>query len=71
MSSDIKDLIVYGASRQTLKMKSRITMSILKEIITNTKPSVPLQELKKYELMKIKMEGVVIEKKNDRPRIGF
>ena len=71
VSSDIKDLIVDGASRQALKMKSRISMSILEEIISNTKPSVPIQELKKYELMKAKMDGVVIEKKNDRPRVGF
>lgn len=71
VSSDIKDLIVDGASRQALKMKSRISMSILEEVISNTKPSVPLQELKKYELMKAKMDGVVIEKKNDRPRVGF
>ena len=71
VSSDIKDLIVDGASRQALKSKSRISMSILEEIISNTKPSVPIQELKKYELMKAKMDGVVIEKKNDRPRVGF
>jgi len=71
VSSDIKDLIVDGASRQALKMKSRITMTILEDIITNTKPSVPLQELKKYELMKMKMEGVNVEKKNDIPRVGF
>jgi transitional endoplasmic reticulum ATPase len=71
VSSDIKDLIVDGASRQALKMKSRISMSILEEVISNTKPSVPLQELKKYELMKAKMDGVIIEKKNDRPRVGF
>lgn len=71
VSSDIKDLIVDGASRQALKMKSRISMSILEDIILNTKPSVPIQELKKYELMKAKMDGVVIEKKNDRPRVGF
>lgn len=71
VSSDIKDLIVDGASRQALKAKSRISMSILEDIISNTKPSVPIQELKKYELMKAKMDGVVIEKKNDRPRVGF
>lgn len=71
VSSDIKDLIVDGASRQALKIKSRISMSILEDIISNTKPSVPIQELKKYELMKAKMDGVVIEKKNDRPRVGF
>jgi len=71
VSSDIKDLIVDEASRQALKVKSRITMKILEDVIINTIPSVPLQELKKYELMRMKMEGVSIEKKNDRPRVGF
>ena len=71
VSSDIKDLIVDEASRQALKVKSRITMKILENVIINTIPSVPIQELKKYELMRMKMEGVSIEKKNDRPRVGF
>lgn len=71
VSSDIKDLIVDEASRQALKSKSRITMKILEEVIKNTKPSVPLQELKKYEIMKARMDGENIEQKNERPRIGF
>jgi len=71
VSSDIKDLIVDDGSRIALKTKSRITMKILEEVIKNTKPSVSLQELKKYEVIKAKMDGEVIEKKNDRPRIGF
>lgn len=57
VSSDIKDLIVDEASRQALKRKSRITMAILEEVIENTKPSVPLHELKKYEVLKAKMDG--------------
>ncbi|SEH76230.1 transitional endoplasmic reticulum ATPase [Paenimyroides aquimaris] len=71
VSSDIKDLIVDEASRQALKTKSRITMKILEEVIKNTKPSVPLKELKKYEVIKAQMEGENIEQKNERPRIGF
>jgi len=71
VSSDIKDLIVDDASRQALKTKSRISMKILEEVIKSTKPSVSLQELKKYEVIKAKMGGELIEKKNDRPRIGF
>jgi transitional endoplasmic reticulum ATPase len=71
VSSDIKDLIVDEASRQALKLKSRITMKILEVVIKNTKPSVPLQELKKYEIIKARMDGENVEQKNERPRIGF
>jgi transitional endoplasmic reticulum ATPase len=70
VSADI-ELLVNEASRSALKIKSRITMQILEEAIKNTKPSVPLQELKKYELVKQKMEGEKIENKNETPRIGF
>lgn len=71
VSSDIKDLIIDEASRQALKAKSRITMKILSDVIKNTKPSVSLQELKKHEQIKAKMDGENIEQKNERPRIGF
>ena len=71
VSADNKDLIVDEASRMALKAKSRITMPILEEVIKTTKPSVPLQELKKYEVIKAKMEGENNENKNIRPRIGF
>lgn len=71
VSSDIKDLIIDEASRQALKAKSRITMKILEEVIKNTKPSVSLQELKKYELIKAKMEGENIEQQKERTSIGF
>lgn len=70
VSADI-ELLVNEASRLALKTKSRISMKILEEIIKNTKPSVPLQELKKYEVIKAKMDGENIEQKNERPRIGF
>jgi transitional endoplasmic reticulum ATPase len=71
VSSDIKDLIVDEASRQALKAKSRITMKILEDVIRSTKPSVPLQELRKYENMKAKMDGENTEHKNERSQIGF
>ena len=71
VSSDIKDSIVDIASREALKAKSRITMKILEEVIKKTKPSVTLQELKKHEQIKAKMDGEIIEQKNDRPKIGF
>jgi hypothetical protein len=43
----------------------------LESIIKHTKPSVPLQELQKYETVRAKMNSVYNEQKNDRPRIGF
>jgi transitional endoplasmic reticulum ATPase len=70
VSADI-ELLVNEASRLALKNKTRISMAILTEVIKNNKPSVPLQELKKYELIKAKMDGEYIEQKNERPRIGF
>jgi transitional endoplasmic reticulum ATPase len=70
VSADI-ELLVNEASRLALKNKTRVSMAILTEVIKNNKPSVPLQELKKYELIKAKMEGENIEQKNERPRIGF
>ena len=70
VSADI-ELLVNEASRLALKNKTRISMVILTEVIKNNKPSVPLQELKKYELIKAKMDGENIDQKNERPRIGF
>jgi len=71
ISADITDLIVPDASRLALKTKARISMKILEEVIKNTKPSVPFQELKKYEIIRAKMNGENVEQKNERPRIGF
>jgi transitional endoplasmic reticulum ATPase len=70
VSADI-EFLVNEASRVALKNKTRISMAILTEVIKNSKPSVSLQELKKYELIKAKMDGENIEQKNERPRIGF
>lgn len=55
VSSDI-EFLVNEASRLALKEKSRITMTILANIIKATKPSVPLHELQKYETVKSKNE---------------
>jgi transitional endoplasmic reticulum ATPase len=71
VSSDIKDLIVDCASRVALKKKTRITMKILEEVIKKSKPSVPIQELRKYEQIKAKMEGEELERKNEKFKIGF
>jgi len=70
VSSDI-EFLVNEASRLALKEKSRITMTILANIIKVTKPSVPLHELQKYETVRAKMNSENTEQKNDRPRIGF
>lgn len=68
VSSDI-EMIVNDASRIALRLKSKITMAILEEVISKTKPSLTKKELEKYKLMKAKMDG---EPTNpSRPRVGF
>lgn len=70
VSADI-EFLVNEASRLALKEKSRIGMLILENIIKITKPSVPLQELEKYEKVRAKMNSENIESKNERQPIGF
>jgi transitional endoplasmic reticulum ATPase len=70
VSSDI-ELIINEATSIAMTDDSRITMSLLEEVIKNTKPSVPLHQLKKYEEIKAKMDGENIKQQNQRPRIGF
>ncbi len=70
VSADI-EFLVNETSRLALKTKSRISMKILEEVIINTQPSVSLQELRKYELIKAKMDKENIEQKYKRPHIGF
>lgn len=70
VSADI-ELLVNEASRMALKTKTRISMEILEKVIRNTKASVSLKELKKYELIRAKMDGENTENKNDGPRTGF
>lgn len=70
VSSDI-EFLVNEASRSALKEKSRITMQILEKTIQNTKPSVPLDVLMKYEKLKSKLDSDESNPQNDRPRIGF
>lgn len=70
VSADI-EFLVNEASRVALKEKSRISMIILETVIKNTKPSVPLQELKKYEEIKAKIDYENIEIKKQKPKIGF
>lgn len=73
VAADI-ELLVNDASRNALKIKGRITMQILENVIKNTKPSVSITELTKYEELRKKMDSVntpVINKTNERQIIGF
>lgn len=70
VSADIQ-LIVNDASRHALRLHCKITMEILKSAITNIQPSLSANELNKYERIRAMMNGVVTNKINDKPRIGF
>lgn len=70
VSADI-EFLVNEASRIALNLKSRITMKILKEVIVATKPSVSIQELKKYQIIESEMKSENTINLNQRPRIGF
>ena len=71
VSSDIKFLI-DEASRQALKVKSRITMQVLQTVIKENKPSVTLKEINKYVALKQKWDNEKGGKDdNDRTLIGF
>lgn len=69
VSSDIK-FLCDEASRKALKENLRITKAIVLETVKNNKPSVSLQELNSYLVIKAKMEGES-NNTNDRPSIGF
>ena len=72
VSSDIK-LLIDDASRKTIRDRSkRISMEILEYIIKHQKPTVSINELKKYELIRQQIENdIEIKPINDRPRVGF
>jgi transitional endoplasmic reticulum ATPase len=73
VAADI-ELIVNDASRNALKNKGRITMETIENIIKNTKPSVSISELNKYEELRKKIDGdntAISNKTNERPTIGF
>lgn len=46
-------------------------MLILENIIKLTKPSVPLHELQKYEIVRAKMNSENTQNKEEKPRVGF
>lgn len=72
MSSDIK-FLVDEASRLALKTKARITKEIFDEVISEIKPSISFNELKKYEALKEKLEDKKQNKDESEPRrpMGF
>lgn len=70
VSADIQ-LIVNDASRNALRQHSKITMELLRITISNTRPSLSANELRKYERIRAMMNGEEVKKSNDRPRIGF
>jgi len=69
VSSDI-EAIVNDATSIAMSETSRITMILLEKVISTFKPF-PQDELKKYQVIKAKMDGKYTETKNERPRIGF
>ena len=68
VSADI-NLIVNDAARNALNLHSKITMDLLRSSIKETRPSLSLSELKRYEKIKAQMDGEQV--KAGRPRIGF
>ncbi len=69
VSADIQ-LIINRASLNALHKKSKITMELLREAITNTRPSLDIAELHKYEQIRNEMNGEQTPSKK-RPRVGF
>lgn len=69
VSADIQ-LIINRASLNALHKKSKITMELLREAIANTRPSLDIAELHKYELIRDEMNGEQTPSKK-RPRVGF
>lgn len=69
VSADIQ-LIINRASLNALHKKSKITMELLREAIANTRPSLDIAELHKYEQIRNEMNG---EQRSirKRPRVGF
>ena len=69
VSADIK-LIVDEAARNALSRHEKITMRILEESIKRRKPSLTSEQMRQYEAMRDKLEGIT-ETKTERKPIGF
>jgi transitional endoplasmic reticulum ATPase len=69
VSGDIK-FIVDEASRKVIREKTkRISMEILEFIIKNQRPTISLDMLRKYEILRNEIEGDNVSK--ERRRVGF
>ena len=69
VSADM-NFIVDEASRQAFEADTRITMNLLLSTIAHTKPSIPIDELKKYEAIRTEIEQDKIQN-NNHNHIGF
>ena len=73
VSSDIK-FIVDEASREALKIRSKITQQIIVDVINKNPPSISFSEIKKYELLKDQLDTSKKSQPNDvskERKIGF
>ncbi|MDH6357372.1 AAA family ATPase [Parabacteroides sp. PF5-9] len=70
VSSDIK-FLCDEASREALKLKSRISMEIILGTIKKRPPSISRNELDSYLQIKAEMEGETPAKTNKLPSVGF
>ncbi len=68
VSADIR-LIVNDASRSALRRHGKITMDLLRSVISNTRPSLSPDELRKYERIRDLMNGD--GDRNNRRPVGF
>lgn len=69
MDKKLAVCLVTLYSRIALRQKSRITMVILEDVISKTKPSLTKSELDEYLRIKAAMAGEQIQQ--SRRRIGF
>jgi transitional endoplasmic reticulum ATPase len=69
VSADIQ-FIIDDAARKALSRHEKISMRILEETIKSKKPSLTAEQIRQYEAIRDKFEGVV-EKTTERKPIGF
>lgn len=73
ISSDISAMVL-DAKRIAYNLDSKITMRIILDVISQTKPSITKDTIMKYELIRREIEGESIkngENEKGTPRIGF
>ena len=71
ISADIR-LSIDTAARLVFRRKLEcITMEVLEEAITNTKPSISLEIIKKHEAIRDAFEGIGTTSSSQRRKIGF